>query len=292
MRTITICAAATLLGAAAVPAAATSSASASIGPLQVQLFDLDTSDGITPGITFEGGLSSLVLAVAYNSVIGRSSGDTKVGVNQFDPLGVSGSVAGASASATISGTGTALGTSISLSGSASPGGEGYAQYRAEATLPVRKDLTTFTLTPNTVVVFTTFAQIATSVVDLSPSPTAVTEATASLRMTFGGDPAASGNTSSGGSETLYSSIRALPGGSANESFARHIGGSYLNPSATATRRGTLQFDMWISGKSTISPVPEVSSAWLSLAGLGALGLLTAKRRSRRLKIGQNFRAPV
>lgn len=281
MRTITICAAATLLGTVVLPAAATSSASASVEPLQIQLFDLDVSDGITPGITFETGLSSLVAAHAYSSVSGKSSGEVRQGADQFEPLNVSGSVVGASASAAISGTGAALGTSVTLSGSASPGGQGSARYRAEATLPLRKDLTTFTLTPNTVVVFTTFAQIATSVVDLSPSSTAVTNATASIRLTFGGDPSEIPTTSTGGAETLYSTITAVPGGSASESFARTIGASYLNPSATTTRKGTLQLDMWVSGQSEITPVPEPSAASLAVAGLGMLGWVLCRRRDAR-----------
>ncbi|HRI17661.1 MAG TPA: PEP-CTERM sorting domain-containing protein [Burkholderiaceae bacterium] len=121
LRQVTILAAAIATLLVCAPAHAMSTASASLGPLGITLYDLNPDDGIVPSISFYYDLpydssASVSAEDAYN---GQSSSVVANGSGRWAPVAATTSgVANASASASVSGTGSAVDTVFAASGTA------------------------------------------------------------------------------------------------------------------------------------------------------------------------------
>lgn len=151
-----------LAGLACAPAFATSSASASLGPLSFTLVDLDLTDGITPSITFNTAVGNFIYAGAYDTSNGQSSNEQAAGAAAWDPGAVATSgVANAWAKATIAGSGGADSTSWSASGAAIGSGA-QTEFNGQALTPYYND-NVFSLSAHTSLVISASAAVSAGV---------------------------------------------------------------------------------------------------------------------------------
>jgi hypothetical protein len=136
----------------AAPAWAAVSSSAQMGPLRVQLFDLDPDDGISPSLQFSNmGTNTSLYTLAMTPAPYVADMQIDFGVTPWQP-GAAAAMAGvAQASASIDGTGTAAGTRLSAAGAAgnfdSPYGFEAARYTGSVDAPLAGSV--FTLSANT-----------------------------------------------------------------------------------------------------------------------------------------------
>lgn len=253
----------------ATPAFAASSASASIGPLALELIDLDLGDGITPSITFVGG-NGFFNASASQS--GMLNFEQKFGASAFALEIANAALGGVQAASFIGGTGTAEGSSFGASGSASD----FVGLAAESARFVANVSTPdggfgigfFVLTPQTQLIVSASATITAQGTGASgnPSPSGDrASAVAAISIpTAGSDTLEYLNFSDGSTGFNYSESRTLT-----------VSVSNLTASDLQVNYGiTAQVD----GSTFASAVPEPASAATLLAGLAGLALLKRRRR--------------
>lgn len=153
-------------------AMATASSSATLSNLSVRFIDLDTSDGITPGITFYPVLTD-VRGGSYSSALAKTYGHSSYSDEQHSPDNQtfgSTAVAGSSApgtwvSSSITGGNLVTGPLTLKSAGAASGNRDpdiYAEYAAENSLQGMSFLG-FSLTANTLAIFSATADLAASI---------------------------------------------------------------------------------------------------------------------------------
>ncbi len=297
----------TLVAAAAAalfagPALAASSASSTLGPLVVTIFDLDPNDGIEAGITFDDGSS-----YGYGSYVATTAGDydytagwraydsdSAYGATNWAPVSVTSAVTGTSATATVSGDGTPGGTLISASGSTlgstGTGLYDYGQFTATAYAPYAY-YNAFTVSQNTLVLFTAGVQLdgaVTATWDPSiPDAYDWEYATANAYLyIYGAGASGNGSQQSNDSQSVGVSSQYVADPNApwgyvytgnSGSYSGQLAGSFVNISG-GDLTGYIQAYSYASGYSYVNAIPEPETYALMLAGLGVVGLLARRRR--------------
>lgn len=259
---------------AAAPGWAAVSSSAQIGPLQLQLFDLDPSDGITPSLQFTNmgsntGLYTLAMTpapYAYDMQI-------DIGSTPWQAGSVTALAGVAQASAAIEGTGTAAGTRLWAAGGAGNFDSLYAfeaaRYSGSADAPLMGGV--FTVSANTIAVLSGVATVA-----ASGTATTVLEeyAAATVHIELAG-LGGGGSGAQSAQDTLatggYGSAQPF-----NFGNSRLLSVSFLNQTA-GDLSGTLSLTANVSGYVYATPVPEPRSWALLLAGLTAVGWRARRR---------------
>lgn len=297
MQRLTLLAAATATALVVhVPAHATASSSASLTDFTITLYDLLPTDGITPSITFAG--NSYTYSWAYHSNPYQYAGYSyDVGSGPFDPsaqtASTSQSTAAASSTgstpATLTGAITTVVGGLHASGSANgttgtPGTDN-SQYSATAYWNGWNS-SGFTLSANTVAVFS--ATVATSA-------TTTTNYTGNQEYAYGeaginvSGPSGSGNGGQSSSDTLQSAVynwnnpvydgngNLLYYAPASDTKTGTLGASFVNFTG-GSLTGTFYAYANAYGMSTVSAVPEPETYAMMLAGLGAVGFISRRRR--------------
>jgi hypothetical protein len=279
MNRLSFIALAAALVAGAPAHAGSSSASATISNLSIQLFDLDPLDGIAPSIAFgSGSTDSFVSASAYQSSPYAYDYHEAWGT-AFAPIATSAVAGGTQSQAAIIGTGSAAGTTLSASGSTVVSASSYpydnGQYGAYAYTPYYY-YGAFTLSANTVVVISGDASVS-AAVDPTGSAYGYAYATAYASLYISGPAAGggSGGQSSSDSRQAYLYNYATPGSFAD---AGKIAVSFVNLTGLETT-GYFQGTASAYGWAYAAAVPEPSGYALMLAGLAATGFV-ARRRLR------------
>lgn len=292
LRTLTAAAA---LACAIGPAFAASSASASLSNITFTLYDLNPADGVNPLLTFNGGVGtygSYVSAGASESDTisgGDSATQTKTGAQFTTSRTASVSTDSSSATASVVGSGqssisgttptSVFLTSVSASGQATPpAGAGSADFSATAMSP-QSWSTNFTLSNNTLLLVTMSASTSAGITIGYDGVNGITEwanASASVSLTGAG---ASGTGSQNAYDNTSSSVYGYWNyGPASASDSRLMAVSFSNVSG-ADLGGTFSLNAGVSGFSQSAvPVPEPETYAMMLAGLGALGFISRRRR--------------
>lgn len=283
----------------AAPANASVSATATFSDFSVTLFDLNPTDGVTPTITWSnpyGNYATYTQASTYDKNGYGVNNGSSYHYGQLDAANTTtANLSHASATAST-GASSVAGTpsgSLSASGSAfATQTSGGTSFSATAYDPY-SSYVTFTLSANTVAVFSAKAttQVATSVGYDSLHNTSES-ANASAGLSVSGANGVNGSQSA--SDSLY----------ANASYtytyqqdpqtgkwgyvytpqsvtkSSTLSGSFVNLSSGA-KTGSLS--MWVSasGYSAIAAVPEPESYAMFLAGLGLVGAVVRRRRPVR-----------
>jgi hypothetical protein len=274
------------------PAFAASSASATVGPFAITLYDLNTDDGITPAIYFHSRpYATFAWASANEYQAGLYSYNEIWGNIAWEPISTSAGVPHAKSAASVSGSGTADGTVVSASGSAAGVtllGHGYSDFQARAWAPYT-DTFTFTLSANTLMVGGAGASVAAAVsAGFDPAVTDEYEqadAHAALRA-WGPGPLGKGEQSSSDAIGVIAASKAYDDpacplgycyGPASASFSRTLSVSFANASS-GDMTGYFQSEATVGGWSyTAAPVSEPGSYALMLAGLTALAFVVRRR---------------
>lgn len=269
-----------LVCAVATPAFAASSASASFGPLNIQLIDLAPLDGQAPWLAFnDAAYNNVVSANAYQPPVAEDRQSVLTG-GSWTPAAISASSGVAQAAAAISGPGTAIGISLSASGAVSnfysPSPFDMARFDSRAASPSDGFYASdFTLSANTLLVVSTQASVAATGEFGGSAYGAYAQGSAALAVT---GPGAGG----GGRQSADDSI-AVSGyaSSADTSFAnsnsRELTLSFVNLTGS-DMTGQLRMETSTFGYTYANPVPEPETYALMLAGLAAISLLARRRR--------------
>ncbi len=300
-----ISAAASLL--LATPALAASTANLQFTSVNVQLIDLDTDDGITPSVSFSSGSSRG--EVTYSFVRPGSSGNesaTFTGLFGAWSPGTA-SVAGdfGSAVATLSGSGMPSGSSLSASGTATAPGDGFCLpgsggsntcFTTRASYSSSVDpagfSSSFTLSPNTLMVFTVDANIAvaatgggrTAQFDTFFFTNGDTSSAGASLAVSGTGPTGSGFQSSNDNRSLFADAFYDFGSGvfipSSNSFTGQLGVSFTNLSS-GDLTGNLTMNFRVSGTAYGDAllVPEPSAWALMLAGLATVAGVARRRRA-------------
>jgi hypothetical protein len=293
LRTLTVAAA---LACAIGPAFAASSASASLSSITFTLYDLNPTDGIDPLLTFTGGVGtygSYVTAGASETDIingGDSASQTKTGAQFTTSRSASVSTDSSGATASVVGSGlTSIGgttptsvflSSVSASGHATaPAGAGSSDFSANAMSPQANWYTNFTLSNNTLLLVTLNASTSADMTIGYDALNGVAEyAYASTSVSLSG-AGASGTGSQNAYDSSGSSVNGWWSfGPASASDSRLMAVSFSNVSG-ADLGGTFALNANVNGFSQSAvPVPEPETYAMMLAGLGALGFISRRRR--------------
>jgi hypothetical protein len=288
------------MGSGLAPAWATSSSSAAFSNITIQLVDLDTSDGITPYLTFSEVLDSYGTMNGHLLTVGASAGeylpgavwnqDSQRSLRLNQPASVSTSTATSSAAASISGDGsqiTLLGagryatalTGLSASGAAAgPPGSGNSSYRTLAqAFPMSSN--NFQLSANTLLLVKVTSSLDVSTTVTGDALTAQQEwayARTWLELAGKGPTGVRYQSSSDSDEYGARFASMVPGSYSN---SRTMIASFTNGTGLVMD-GRLNLLAEVSGASILAaaPVPEPASLALLLAGLAVVG--TASRRQR------------
>ncbi len=276
--------------ASASGAQATSFASASLGPIQIQLFDLNPLDNVTASITF-----SSVTASNYGYTYSNGGGEWGYIPYLNDTGTVSTSTANTSMTASFTGgsASSLQGATVSASGQASgstTGGQGY--FYQYITAP---NYNSFTVSANTAVVFSALATASAQTTvgyDQVNYRNEYANASASLSL-YGPGPL--GNTGSQSSsddlissasytyQSVYDPVSGAWTGSTYSGQqnvqSKLLSASFVNLSG-AEKTGTLYAQAYNYGVSNIAAVPEPETYAMLLAGLGLMGAVARRRRAR------------
>jgi hypothetical protein len=269
-----------VLSAAALPTQASNSANASLGPLTVQLIDLDPADGIAPAVTFQrSGFDEEMHAIAvvsrphdedYQSWTGRP----------WEVHGVSATAGAAQAHVAVNGSGEANGANFALMGSAgdffSPSPADYIGFNGYVGSPFPW-VNYFALSANTRIVFT--AQIS---LDATAKCASHPYAGVSCASSYTGGGIGAGILDGPMEDDFsYFEIVATPDSPfASVAVSRLLTVSFENVSSGDLSGG---FQMWagVGGISSPSMVPEAGTWAMFTAGLALAGV--AARRSFKRK---------
>ena len=300
---LTIAAAAATALLACAPALAASTASATLGPFTITLYDLNPGDAIDPSLTFNNpyGYGSYADAYAYDYFAGQYSNVGNYGPAPWAPVSAATSgVTNAWANSSVSGSDNAQGTTLSASGTAlgtgnsDPSVSYYSQFGAQADGDITSQ--SFTLSPYTAVVVSAQSVLGAGVTNVwDPAITngiEYAQAGTSLQMSGPGPGGGGGQSSSDGLSFHIQSAyydTSPPCGSMtlgyclgpnSASDTRMLSVSFVN-ATTVAMDGTLQAYAYAYGYSqAIAAVPEPASGALLLAGLAATAF-SVKRRTRR-----------
>lgn len=292
MKSITqIVVAAALAGVAAAPAVAGSSASASIGPFTVTLYDLNPVDALAPSITFHtdfGGQGSFASSSAIDPAAGSQSG-SGWSLTAFGPASSSSAVGLASATGSVSGTlagGISFAAAGAAQGSVVPGWA--TQFSASAASSNYYPGLSFDLSPFTLVVFSSTASLqATTTLGMDPSSYVSESANASVSLSISGpSPSGSGSQVSNDSHSLYASYVGMYDYNtgtfvySGQSFSLDdvaLSASFTNYTA-ALMTGNLNVSASVAGSTPMQPVPEPGTVAMLMAGLATVAFVARRRR--------------
>jgi hypothetical protein len=287
MRTTFFAAPAVLaLAAAALPTAvqANSASQVNLRDFSISLIDLRPDDGIAPSIHFVAEGEPPFSAYAFGQVAIRSAlDDSDIYLEHFNNSGLKAPFSDASGQASFGGTVASAsltagpqilgGHHFMASGFASSPSKGAnAYYAATATGPGYIN-TTFSLTPNTLVVFEGDAEVFASV----GSATHEGSASGSIELSIHG-VGPSGSPSSTQRSTDNAGVTAAVG--EFKSVSRPMSVSFHNNSALSIT-GQLSVVAHASGYDISAPVPEPAEGALALAGLAVIAVCGRRRRQGR-----------
>jgi hypothetical protein len=272
---------ASLAATVTTPAHSTASASGTIGGFSVQLFDLDSGDGITPSITWLGspGVSNLGGQVNYSfdATLNREYAKSSVlqfallsGLDDSPAATLSSSIANANGNPT---SGLVLIAANQTRGipAGTPGipadASGFLDSNAFANTTA-----TFNLSPNTMAVFRVLASGSASVSLGSLGNQAESiGGTAYLRVSGPDATSGDGFQSSEASLAFSASSAALPA-EKNATLA----GSFTNASGLVMA-GFVGTEISIGAFSNVTAVPEPGTYAMLLVGLGLIGTMVRRR---------------
>jgi hypothetical protein len=287
------------------PAMAAASSSATLSNLTIKLIDLDTSDGIAPQITFTDPnyyyYTSYASASAYDyrpstsEYLSDGTGLYSSTSQPFGAVAASGLAGGASANASVSPGPSDLGPhTLSTSGSAAgaTGAGGYSGYSASTSVPgyYYYYYGSFTLTANTVAIFSALATVqASTSVGYDPLNGVSESAYANYSLAVNGNGAdGSSSQSSNSSVSLsagyeYAYTTDPDTGDVTYTYSGQDLSKQLKATVSFTNaqetdaQGYFYAQTSVSGSSSISAVPEASSLALAFAGLGCVLVLQRRK---------------
>ena len=290
MKLLTLAIAATLVAS---PAFADSTSSASLGPMTMQLFDLDPSDGVTPSITFLPFVppysGSITFAAAsfydpFSAPTGQSQ--RNYAATPWNPVAASQSTLVAGAAASLTGSTPFNPNNALLSAS----GRSITPVSANPDLAVGYDAhvgfagqSNFTLSANTMMTLSATAAVSAWAQAGNSALHHHDEAFASVVLAISG-PGPSGG---GGQYTVgqLDILLQLFAGDGPQSFSdsKNFGLSFVNLTS-GNLTGGIEADVYVSGSSPSTPlplpVPEPEAYAMLLAGLGLLGFVARWRKAK------------